>query len=116
MEHYRRTAHTRFDIKYHLVWHTKYRKRWLREEVAIRLRQIVRDICSELEMEIIKGNIGKEHVHLFVSCIPQPAYATDQEEEFQEIVTGIQPPEATMLGPASMGTRVFRSRFQEHHR
>ena len=26
MEHYRRTAHTRFDIKFHLVWITKYRK------------------------------------------------------------------------------------------
>jgi len=25
MEHYRRTAHTRFDIKFHLVWITKYR-------------------------------------------------------------------------------------------
>jgi putative transposase len=29
MEHYRRTAHTRFDIKFHLVWITKYRKRLL---------------------------------------------------------------------------------------
>ncbi|RLB69832.1 MAG: IS200/IS605 family transposase, partial [Deltaproteobacteria bacterium] len=27
MEHYRRTSHTRFDIKYHFVWITKYRKR-----------------------------------------------------------------------------------------
>lgn len=70
MEHYRRTAHTRFDIKYHLVWITKYRKPLLRGEVATRLRQIVRDICTEMEVEIIKGHIGKEHVHLFVSCPP----------------------------------------------
>jgi len=70
MEHYRRTAHTRFDIKYHLVWITKYRKQLLRGEIAVRLRQIVRDICAELEVEIIKGHIGKEHVHLFVSCPP----------------------------------------------
>jgi len=70
MEHYRRTAHTRFDIKYHLVWITKYRKQLLRGEVALRLRQIVRDICAELEVEIIRGHIGKEHVHLFVSCPP----------------------------------------------
>ena len=26
MGHYRRTAHTRFDIKFHLVWIKKYRK------------------------------------------------------------------------------------------
>ena len=70
MEHYRRTSHTRFDIKYHLVWITKYRKKLLRGDVATRLRQIVRDICSELEVEIIKGHIGKDHVHLFVSSPP----------------------------------------------
>src|SRR3954451_11045434 len=70
MEHYRRTAHTRFDIKFHLVWITKYRKKLLRADVAIRLRQWVRDICSELEVEILKGHMSKDHVHLFVSCPP----------------------------------------------
>ena len=70
MEHYRRTAHTRFDIKFHLVWITKYRKKLLRADVAIRLRQLVRDICSELEVEILKGHVSKDHVHLFVSCPP----------------------------------------------
>jgi putative transposase len=76
MEHYRRTAHTRFDLKYHFVWITKYRKRWLRADVAVRLRQIVRDICSELEVEILKGHVSQDHVHLFVSCPPHvsPSY------------------------------------------
>jgi putative transposase len=68
MEHYRRTSHTRFDIKYHLVWITKYRKHLLRGDVATRLRQFVRDICAEMEVEIIKGHIGRDHVHIFVSC------------------------------------------------
>ena len=54
MEHYRRTAHARFDLKYHFVWITKYRKKLLRGEIGTRLRQIVRDICAELEVEIIK--------------------------------------------------------------
>ena len=76
MEHYRRTAHTRFDLKYHFVWITKYRKKWLRADVAVRLRQIVRDICSELEVEILKGHVSQDHVHLFVSCPPHvsPSY------------------------------------------
>ena len=68
MEHYRRTAHTRFDIKFHLVWITKYRKKLLRGEVGVRLRQIVRTICAELEVEILKGHVSVDHVHLFVSC------------------------------------------------
>jgi putative transposase len=76
MEHYRRTSHTRFDLKYHFVWITKYRKKLLQADVGVRLRQIVRDICSELEVEIVKGHVSKDHVHLFVSCPPHvsPSY------------------------------------------
>src|SRR3954468_17947129 len=70
MEHYRRTAHTRFDIKFHLVWITKYRKKLLGGDVGLRLRQIVRPICAELEAEILKGHVSRDHVHLFVSCPP----------------------------------------------
>jgi putative transposase len=70
MEHYRSTAHPRFDIKFHLVWITKYRKKLLRADVAIRLRQLVRDICAELEVEILKGHLSQDLVHLFVSCPP----------------------------------------------
>ena len=58
MEHYRRTAHTHFDIKFHLVWITKYRKKFLRGDVGLRLRQIVRTICAELEVEILKGHVS----------------------------------------------------------
>ncbi len=70
MDHYRRTSHTRFDLKYHFVWITKYRKAIIRGEIAQRLRQIVRDICGELEVEIIKGHVSSDHAHLFVSCVP----------------------------------------------
>jgi putative transposase len=76
MEHYRRTSHTRFDLKYHFVWITKYRKKLLQADVGVRLRQIVRDICAELEVEIVKGHVSKDHVHLFVSSPPHvsPSY------------------------------------------
>jgi putative transposase len=30
----------------------------------------VRDICSESEVEILKGHVSVDHVHLFVSCPP----------------------------------------------
>jgi putative transposase len=70
MEHYRRTAPTKFDIKFHLVWITKYRKKLLKGDVGLRLRQIVRTICAELEVEILKGHVSVAHVHLFVSCPP----------------------------------------------
>ena len=42
----------------------------MRGDVGVRLRQIVRTICAELEVEILKGHISSDHVHLFVSCPP----------------------------------------------
>ena len=76
MDHYRRTSHTKFDIKLHFVWITKYRKPLLTGSIAVRTRDLVRQICTELEVDIIKGHVSKDHVHLYVSCPPHvsPSY------------------------------------------
>jgi putative transposase len=71
MENYRKTSHSVYDLKYHLVWITKYRKPIIFGDVAIRLRELIREICKSLDIEIIKGHVSKDHVHLFVSVPPQ---------------------------------------------
>jgi len=38
MENYRRSSHSVYDIKYHIVWIKKYRKPVLRGEIAERAR------------------------------------------------------------------------------
>ncbi len=70
MENYRASAHTRFDIKYHFVWTTKYRKLVLGGEVGIRLRELVREICRTNEIEILQGHVSRDHVHVLVSAPP----------------------------------------------
>lgn len=70
MEDYRKSSHTVYDIKYHLVWITKYRKPVLRADIALRARDLLREICKTNDVEIIKGHISKDHVHLFVSAPP----------------------------------------------
>jgi len=70
MEHYRKSSHTTYDIKYHLVWITKYRKPILTGEIANRVRELIREICKGKEIEIIKGHVSKDHVHIFVSVPP----------------------------------------------
>ena len=70
MENYRKSSHTIYDLKYHLVWITKYRKPILRGETAERLRELVREICKANDVEIIKGHVSKDHVHIFVSSPP----------------------------------------------
>ena len=70
MKNYRKTSHSVYDIKYHLVWITKYRKPMLAGAVATRLRELIREICKTMDIEIIKGHVSKDHVHLFVSVPP----------------------------------------------
>jgi putative transposase len=70
MEHYRRSSHTVYDIKYHLVWITKYRKPVLLGPIATRLRELIREICKSMDVEILKGHISRDHVHIFVSVPP----------------------------------------------
>ncbi len=70
MEHYRTGSHTRFDIKYHFVWVTKYRKSVLTGSVGVRLRDLVREICRTYEIEILQGSVSPDHVHVLLSCPP----------------------------------------------
>ena len=47
MEHYRKTSHSIYDLKVHLVWITKYRKPVMTGELAKRVRELIRQICTE---------------------------------------------------------------------
>ncbi len=70
MQRYRKTSHSVYDIKFHFVWITKYRKPVLFGDVAIRVRDLIREICNSMDIEIIKGHVSKDHVHLFASVPP----------------------------------------------
>ena len=66
----RKSAHVQYDIEYHVVWTTKYRYKVLNGKVAERARYLIRQCCNSMNVTIIKGSIGKEHIHLLVSCPP----------------------------------------------
>ena len=73
MKEYRRGAHTIFEIHLHIVWVVKYRRPALTEDVATRVRDIIRELCGQMEVKIIKGHVSKNHIHLMVSIPPQIA-------------------------------------------
>ena len=70
---YDRGSHTVFHHRYHIVWITKYRYRVLRGELRERVRAIIRQVCAELGVTIVKGVLSTDHVHMFVSIPPQLA-------------------------------------------
>jgi putative transposase len=67
---YGKTSHAGYDLKYHLVWVTKYRNPVLRGEIAARLRKLIRQTCATLEVCIVSGHVAVDHVHLLVSVSP----------------------------------------------
>ena len=60
----------RATLKVHLVWIPKYRKAVMTGEVAIRVRDLLRDIAMEHELTIISGKVARDHVHVFVAHRP----------------------------------------------
>ena len=67
---YRKTSHAVYDLKVHLVWITKYRKGVLRGEIGLRLRELLKQTCASLDVQILKSHVEVEHVHLLVSVPP----------------------------------------------
>ena len=70
MRHYRLGAHTKSDLKVHVIWIPKYRKAVLTGDVALRVRELIRRIAAEHELEIISGKVARDHVHVFLSYRP----------------------------------------------
>jgi putative transposase len=52
------------------VWVPKYRKQVLTGDVALRVRDLIRSIAAEHELEIISGKVARDHVHVFISYRP----------------------------------------------
>ncbi len=61
---YRKISHAVYDLKYHVVWITKYRKPLLTGAVGLRVRELLRQTCASLDVYIVKGHIAQDHVHL----------------------------------------------------
>lgn len=70
------TRHTVYQIAYHLVWVTKYRRAVLDETVQARLKTLLPEIAGEHGCEVVEIEAMPEHVHCFVSAPPKVAPST----------------------------------------
>ena len=68
MAEYRRSAHAVYDLKYDVVWITKYRNKVLTGRVAERTRDLIRQICETREVTIVRGSVSPDHIHMLLSA------------------------------------------------
>jgi putative transposase len=73
MAEYIHEGHSIYDIKYHIVWVTKYRYKTLTKRIGERLRELLRQGCTARGITIVEGSIGQDHVHMLISCPPSIA-------------------------------------------
>jgi putative transposase len=53
------------------VWATKYRYKVLQGPMRERIREIIMQACAEMGVHIVKGVLGRDHVHMFLSIPPK---------------------------------------------
>jgi putative transposase len=70
------TQHAKYQIAYHFVWISKYRKAILIGKVKEFLEEIFQEIAEEYSFEILSMEIMPDHIHLFVSTSPKYAPST----------------------------------------
>ena len=74
------------------------------------MRELVREICRAKDIEIVKGHVGKNHVHLFVSVPPYLSVSrVMQEEDQSQVADGVRASASAILGEAFVGQRILCS-------
>ena len=67
MRRERKGTHSVHDIRVHIVWVTKYRYKVLRNKIAQRIRDLIRQSCDAKDIQILRGHVSADHVHLYIS-------------------------------------------------
>jgi putative transposase len=63
-ERYAKGARAVLELQYRFAWKTKYSYKVLNGDIALRLRDLPRNICDLQKMTVVKGNIGPDNVRM----------------------------------------------------
>jgi REP element-mobilizing transposase RayT len=71
MKEYRRTSTTVSLLNYHFVFCPRYRRKiFLQAEVEQRFKELVQEVCKELQIQIVALECDKDHTHMFLNALP----------------------------------------------
>jgi len=71
MEDTKSLAHTKWNCKYHIVFAPKYRRKVIFGELKVEIGQILRELCSWKQVNIIEAEMCPDHVHMLVEIPPK---------------------------------------------
>ena len=79
-DRWRTSKTTVYNVSYHLIWCPKYRREVLVGDIALRLKYLLVQKGSEINVDIEKMEVMPDHVHLFIKTTPvnSPHYIVQQ--------------------------------------
>jgi len=66
-------SHTRWNCKYHIVFIPKYRRKEIYGKLRSDIGQIIRQLCSYKDVEIMEAHAMPDHIHMLVRIPPKIA-------------------------------------------
>ncbi|GAA4272408.1 IS200/IS605 family transposase [Aquimarina gracilis] len=66
----RKGSHTTSRLTCHIVWCSKYRYKVLKGDIQVRCRELLIQICEAEDIEILKGVVSSDHVHMHIEYAP----------------------------------------------
>ncbi len=67
MQNIRKGSHSVHQLHVHLVWSTKYRYDVLRGGIQVRCKDLIRQTCDTLDIQILKGVVSQAGNHIRVT-------------------------------------------------
>ncbi len=71
MRNFKSNKNIVFSCIFHVVWVTKYRKKYLGGDIEKRLKEICSEVANELDFEIKEMECERDHIHLIIDVDPQ---------------------------------------------
>lgn len=75
-KYYKHSSHATYNLTWHCVWITKYRRKVITKEIEKRLETIIKWVCKENYVIILWLWFEEDHVHLLLS-FPITVYIPD---------------------------------------
>jgi putative transposase len=67
---YEKSRSATYNIGYHLIWCTKYRRKVLTDAIQARAKEVLLAKAAELHLLIERMEVMEDHIHVFVKANP----------------------------------------------
>ena len=73
MDGYNRGSHSVYQLTYHIIFVTKYRKKVITDEMGDFMKNHAAYLCGRMNCKLLSAETDEDHMHLLVSMSPDVA-------------------------------------------